>query len=283
MTKKAIKAEDIIDAIQDPKITEILMKNLTQLITPIVEIVVAKMSASLSEAFEKMVDQKISTNQETIIASCDTKLFQAQESITKAYTEKITHLEDELARFTVRMDVLDVQSRAKSLIIHGLDEDSLSETAPKDADYGVWRSNQQQVLTHSVLELCRSRLNMELAEIDISDIRRIAQKKDSKSRPVLVEFKSKLTRDKIYQSRKILKPSDGHFGPQIFINENLTRHNANLFFCARKLLKEKKISAAWSMNGAVYIKMDPSLDSRPKRITKLNELPTCLMQDPGLP
>src|SRR6218665_1791240 len=127
-----------------------------------------------------------------------------------------------------------------SLYIHGLDEDSLSETAPKDADYGVWRSNQQQVLTHSVLELCRSRLNMELAEIDISDIRRIAQKKDSKSRPVLVEFKSKLTRDKIYQSRKILKPSDGHFGPQIFINENLTRHNANLFFCARKLLKEKK-------------------------------------------
>src|SRR6218665_618583 len=80
MTKKAIKAEDIIDAIQDPKITETLMKNLTHLITPIVEIVVAKMSASLSEAFEKMVDQKISTNQETIIASCDTKLSQAQDS-----------------------------------------------------------------------------------------------------------------------------------------------------------------------------------------------------------
>src|SRR6218665_3928537 len=275
MTKKAIKAEDIIDAIQDPKITEILMKNLTQLITPIVEIVVVKMSASLSEAFEKMVDQKISTNQETIIASCDTKLFQAQEIITKAYTEKITHLEDELARFTVRMDVLAVQSRAKSLIIHGLDEDSLRETAPKDADYGVWRSNQQQVLTHTVLELCRSRLNMGLGEIDISGIRRIAQKKDSKSRPVLVEFTSKLTRDKIYQSKKMLKPSDGHFGPQIFINENLIRHNANLFFCARKLLREKKTSAAWSMNGAVYmyIKMDPSLVSRPKRITKAERAP----------
>ena len=94
-----------------------------------------------------MVDQKISTNQETIVASCDTKLFQAREIITKAYTEKITHLEDELARFTVRMDILDVQSRAKSLIIHGLDEDSLSETAPKDADYGVWRSNKQQSLS----------------------------------------------------------------------------------------------------------------------------------------
>src|SRR6218665_3222060 len=83
-----------------------------------------------------------------------------------------------------------------------------------------------------------------------SDIRRIAQKKDSKFRPVLVEFTSKLTKDKLYQSRKMLKPSDGHFGPQIFINENLTRHNANLFCCARKLIREKKISAAWSMNGA---------------------------------
>src|SRR6218665_927122 len=138
--------------------------------------------------FEKTVDQKFSTNPETIIVSCYTKLFQALEIITKAYTEKITHLEDELARFTVRMDVLDVQSRAKSLIIHGPNEDSLSETTPKGADYGVWRCNQQQILTHSVLELCRSRLNMELGDIDISDIRRIAQKKDFKSRPVLVEI-----------------------------------------------------------------------------------------------
>src|SRR6218665_1149351 len=258
------------------------MKNLTQLITPIVEIVVAKMSASLSEAFEKWSTRKSQLTKKPsshLVTRSFSKLTRLSQ---RPIPKKITHLEDELARFTVRMDALDIQSRGKSLIIYGVDEDSLIETVPKDADYGVWRSNQQQVLTHSVLELCRPRLNMELAEIDISDIR-IAQKKNSKSRPVLVEFKSKLTRDKIYQSRKILKPSDGHFGRQIFINENLTRHNANLFFCAQKLLKEKKISAAWSMNGAVYIKMDPSLDSRPKRITKLNELPTCLMQDPGLP
>src|SRR6218665_1530241 len=159
------------------------MKNLTQLITPIVEIVVAKMSASLSEAFEKWSTRKSQLTKKPSSHLVTRSFSKLRRVSQRPIPKKITHLEDELARFTVRMDVLDVQSRAKSLIIHGLGEDSLSETAPKDADYGVWRSNQQQVLTHSVLELCRSRLNMELGEIDISDIRRIAQKKDSNPDP----------------------------------------------------------------------------------------------------
>ena len=59
MAKKPIKADDIIDAVQDPKILDLLMNNLTQYLTPLIEMIVEKMSAKLSEAFEKMVDQKI--------------------------------------------------------------------------------------------------------------------------------------------------------------------------------------------------------------------------------
>jgi len=86
-------------------------------------------------------------------------------------------------------------------------------------------------------------------------------------------FGSKFTtRDKIYQSKKMLKPSKGSTGPQVFINENLTKHNANIFYRAWRLLKDTLISAAWITNGVVYIKISSSLDEKPRRITKLSEL-----------
>ncbi len=70
----------------------------------------------------------------------------------------------------------------------------------------------------------------------------------------------------------MFKTSHESTEPKIFINENLTKVNANLFFCARKLVKNKKLAAAWTTNGYVYVKTDQDPNARAKRITHLRDL-----------
>ena len=48
--KQPIQPEDIIDAIQHKSIVDIMMDNVTQYFTPLVELMVNKLTASLSEA-----------------------------------------------------------------------------------------------------------------------------------------------------------------------------------------------------------------------------------------
>jgi len=97
-------------------------------------------------------------------------------------------------------------------------------------------------------------------------------KKGNSLRPVLIEFTTKIIRDRIYESRKMFKTSHESTEPKIFINENLTKVNANLYFCARKLVKNKKLAAAWTTNGYVYVKADQDPNARAKRITHLSDL-----------
>src|SRR6218665_1941161 len=99
---------------------------------------------------------------------------------------------------------------------------------------------------------------------DITDIRRLFTKNGSKPYPVLVEFSSKITRDRILQSRKRLRSAPNHPDRPIYINENLTKRNAHIFALARKLFKDKKIHSTWTYNGYTYIKPDES--TKPRRI-----------------
>jgi len=47
----------------------------------------------------------------------------------------------------------------------------------------------------------------------------------------------------------------------------------NIFFEARKLVKEKKLHAAWTINGRVHIKKTPDQKEKPTIIQNLEDLP----------
>ena len=62
--------------------------------------------------------------------------------------------------------------------------------------------------------------------------------------------------------------------PAVYINEHLTPSRAGILKEARKLVREKKLSGAWTMNGSVFIKLFDLPDSRPKRVTDIKHLPS---------
>src|SRR6218665_88424 len=200
--KQPIHPEDVIDAIQHKSIVDIMMDNVTQYFTPLVELIVNKMTASLSEALEKMVDQKVADSSEATIKICDEKISVVRQDIMNANEEKTTRLEKTLAILERRLDGHDIQGRSKTLIVYGLDEDTWVKRAFRDTTTEAAPTSTQlrMNLIRSVIDLCSARLQINLPESDISDVRRFAEKKGNSPRPVLIEFTTKIIRDRIYST-----------------------------------------------------------------------------------
>ena len=82
---------------------------------------------------------------------------------------------------------------------------------------------------------------------DIFDAYRIGNPKDvdgkpKKSRPILVKFKERKTRNSVYRNKKKIRTDDqiNQARNRIFINENLCKESKDLFRKANVLKKEKK-------------------------------------------
>ena len=122
----------------------------------------------------------------------------------------------------------------------------------------------------TVLKFFRDRLKLDMNACDIMIAHRLRKGAKETHRPVIVRLANKTIRDNILRSKKILsetRTSD----ERIFVSEHLTRSASNLFFEARKCVRDKKLASAWTMNGKVYCKTNP--DDRPKHIASINDLP----------
>lgn len=67
---------------------------------------------------------------------------------------------------------------------------------------------------------------------------------------ILIEFNSCWDKRAAYKARTRLRSHDYE---GVFINEDLTEEQADLFYIARAAKKQKLIKSAWTMNGATYI------------------------------
>src|SRR6218665_2033561 len=201
-----------------------------------------------------MMDQKITDRVAEIKASSDAKWV------------KINH---HIEVINVRIEEADIRPRSKSLIMHGMPDqprfdastisqtelNSRSETSttvrPDDsstAQTGTTSSRRNQrsmELLESFLHISRTYLDIDLSADDITDIHRIYIKNGKQPTPVVVEFFSKMARDRILQSRKQLRSAPAIRDHPIYINENLTKRNAHVFALARRLVKDKVIHSEW--------------------------------------
>ena len=120
----------------------------------------------------------------------------------------------------------------------------------------------------AVMKCCQEKLGINVSRSDISTCYRITKGKTSKHRKIVVNFATKGLRDQIFWSKKQLRGSN--LG--LFINEQLTKYSAHIFFECRQLVKQKKISSAWTNNGMVYIKKSKLLNEVPLKISSLEDL-----------
>ena len=189
-----------------------------------------------------------------------------KEEMTKLI-RKVNELNEENNRLKTRIDVVETQLRANNLVICGLPDASLAEVvATASGD----KAGQEQRVTgrdtvQAVVNCCNSKVGANISENDIQSSYRIPSK--SGPRPIVVSFTSKMVRGRVYALRKSLHKDRSS---KIFINEHLIKPNSEIFARARKLVKDKKLSSAWTWNGHVYFKT--SENSGPIRVHNLLDL-----------
>lgn len=175
----------------------------------------------------------------------------------------IESLTENLSQAHRKIDELETYTRRNNLVISGLPLASYAEaSSPTDSS-----SEHLEQTEQNVLAICQQ-LQVNISPADISIAHRLKRKPYTKGPPaVMVQFKNRKAREAVYAARFKLKERRD---VAIFINEDLTKHNAEIFAQARQLVKVKKIFSTWTKAGIVYIKATQT--SRPTSVYHINEL-----------
>lgn len=232
-------AEDLIEALHDERLIDALGKALSPLIT-----------LSVQEAVKKQLEGLTTTIRE--LKADNTRLAKQCELVAKdnARLQKTT---EEYGR---RLDDMEAYSRRDNLIIRGLPEKSVAERA-SDAPsltegVPVLRESFESV-EGTVLEFLNSSLGVVVQPQDISIAHRLKSGPKDRVRPIIVKFKNQQVRNSVYRAKKQLKNTGS--ANRIYISEHLTKSASDLFFTARRMVKDKRIASTWTQNGQVFVKV----------------------------
>lgn len=184
---------------------------------------------------------------------------QQKESIDKIIKE-LKRLKDEnislkqrVQSIEDRLSLKEQQEKAKNILVVGIPK---QEQGPKN-----------------IIKKVISTMKIQVDENEIEEARRVNQTEDA---PILVKFKNQEKKQIIMKTIRQLKgikvKECGLAGidRNIYLNDDLTQHNQLLFKTARSLKKSKKIKAAYTFNGRIYIKKDEN--DAPIRIRKEEDL-----------
>lgn len=177
----------------------------------------------------------------------------------------------------LRLDEIEANSRAGSLIIKGLPSGSFADSATSSVTDGTgiaaMDNATHKAVESTVIRFCKERLNVEVSTQDIISAYRMKDNKSNRSttssvRPIMINFANRKVRDDIFRAKKKLKATSGdrrsHKNDHgVFISENLTPAANNLYYEARQRLRNKKLYAAWTNNGRVYVKFVEDTSERP--------------------
>ena len=89
--------------------------------------------------------------------------------------------------------------------------------------------------------------NLIIRRCDIDIAHRLGKRIDKRPRQIIVKFTSRMTRDTVWQNRRLLTRS------RVYVNEDLTKVNAYVMTCIRKKLPEE-VESTWSNNGRIFFK-----------------------------
>ena len=102
------------------------------------------------------------------------------------------------------------------------------------------------------MDLLQNKMGLDIQESDIDRVHRVGRKGVSdKIRPIIVNFTSYRVRGIVFRAKSRLKSERTK---SIYINEDLTKARSELFFKARQLKRDKRISDCWTFDGRILVK-----------------------------
>ncbi len=170
--------------------------------------------------------------------------------------DELADLKTENQRLLRRIERLELEGSKKSKKILEL-QINLDKMEQKQYEndvqiVGLKETNGDEEDLKRILKISRETMGCKIKKSDIKTIHRLGKKSSDKSRDVIVKFTEHSTRQKFYENRKKTAPHK-EASRNIYINDRLTNYRKGLFFSSRKLLKSKKLYAAWTQNGNVLI------------------------------
>jgi len=258
MSRKTVKTDDLIEALVDDRV----MQALRSIIKSMFAEQFSEFTSQLKETVESLVNKRVT---------------ESLEELVQPFSMKIDDLKKENSELRAQLESTEVYSRLDNLILHGIPESrSESSTAwfPSDGASGRPAAETRSRTQELVTKFCNDKLQIAVTSNDISIAHRLPRGKTDKFRPIIVRFTSRRIREDVYGARKNLRTlysGNDDEGP-IFVNEHLTKTNAQIFAGTRQLLKKKKIHGTWTYGGNIFVRKSATIGEKPLRIETLEEL-----------
>ena len=125
------------------------------------------------------------------------------------------------------------------------------------------QQKEEAIMKSNFVKFASERLKVKIEGPDIIAIHTLKKRPDGME-PVLVKFGYNSVKRDIMSARKRLKGTD------IYINDQLTKKNAEIEKKARIMRKDKMIHSSWTFNGRIFIKKTES--SKKEEVKRLGDL-----------
>lgn len=162
-----------------------------------------------------------------------------------AIKREVQALKNEVDELRIQNNSVEAYTRRCNLVIRGVSE-SREEALP------------------TVLKEIGNKLGINICDTDVEEIFRLPTKESSKSRPILVKFRSQKLRDQFVAQGRKRKPSEadlvggGSAQKAVFFEEHIGPGARQVFDCCLAEKRKGKLSQAWISGGRVNIRIQPS-------------------------
>ncbi|CAG9790386.1 unnamed protein product [Diatraea saccharalis] len=210
-----------------------------------------------------------------VVITQNQEIGKTMEFMSKQYDDlllKITNLEKENINYKKKVELLENK-------IDMLEKNTHNSTV-EIRNIPLQKNETRQIISQIVKDIgCAVSLSTPIQDLEIRDIYR------TKAETIVVDFSTTQRKESLMLNLKKLNKSKRSnkepmlntlniklSGPNktIYISEYLTHKARRLFFLARENVKMKKLAAAWSSYGKIYVKKQE--DQPPKRIDTEDDL-----------
>ena len=203
----------------------------------------AEMKESMDSMSEKM----------TSVSSQQGKLMELLAEVQQLKTENVEK-DKKIATLEQRLDEIEQYTRMNDIIINGLKTRHKSYARAVTSDGAVSSEpteEEAETLENQVIGFLREK-GITVASSDIEACHVLPTKIKNATQAIIMRFANRKNKDALLKQGRKLK------GTKVYLNEHLTRKNAEIAKKARFLKKQDKIQGTWTRNCKVFIKCNGS-------------------------
>ncbi len=251
--------DNFLKALQDDRI----QKNLHDILETSIKLIIDEKFNNFQSSMKRTVDGLSATID---VLRNELKIKDDAMSQLKIQNEQLSK---ELNNVKTTNDELEQFCRKDNLVITGVHA-SYAEQAATPAGATAASAESSAETVHKVTMLFQSELKCAgITEADISTAHRLPSKSGAPP-PIIVRFIRRRDRDLVYHARMELKKFNQTraVGTKIFINEDLSPHNRQIFSTAWRMKASHDLDGVWTTNCRVIVKKNGATH----RITSLEQL-----------